>query len=252
MAEAIMKKKIKVHYGFVHILRENLEAVMRKSGLNNFILQETFRNEKFSIIRLKEAPTLENARRVCKHLAAHAFGVVLTETGFAVRVKVEDKALAYCLYNEALTDVCGAQLIGLAKADSLYFEVHGVPAHMTDVNLATALSLARVGQKEWKCHPETRLGPVRQGFKIILVKAESEPPRCTVKVKLDNEMVLLQIEPHALKHRDMTVMQKAQAIVSKKVDKQTSFAAVLLRFCSRDFTIAMAISPGTGPPEPQI
>jgi hypothetical protein len=55
------KKTIKVHNGITFVAKESLEAVFRRSGYNGVIVQESFRNEAFTILRLKEEPTLENA-----------------------------------------------------------------------------------------------------------------------------------------------------------------------------------------------
>ena len=173
----LRKKIIHVHQGIVFVTPEHLEMVLRRSGHNGICIQESYRSDIFTILRLKEEPTLENARSVAKHLAEHAFGVVLTENGFAVRVKTADKSLAYCLYNEALTLVCGAAIIGTAKSDAFFFQVCGVPTRMTDVELAKSLSIPRVGQSTWTCHPETRLGQPKQGTKTILVKATAPSPK---------------------------------------------------------------------------
>jgi hypothetical protein len=175
------KKNIQINQGVAFTTKENLQAVMRKSGGNDYIVQEWYKNDAYSIIRLKEEPTLDNAKAAAKNLAEHAFGPVLTEGGFAVRVKAEDRNLAYCLYNEQLTSICGVAIIGTPKADAQFFQVQGVPLRMSDIELAQALVIARNGQTSWKCHPETRLGPPRQGFKTILVKAADAPPKCTVK-----------------------------------------------------------------------
>jgi hypothetical protein len=99
---------------------------------------------------------------------------------------------------------------------------------MTDIELAKALSIARLGQPNWTCHPETRLGPPRQGCKTILVKAAGPPPKGVVKVKFNDDMILLQIVEHQQKHRDLTVMQKAEQIIVKQEKKELgSYAAAL-------------------------
>ena len=109
----------------------------------------------------------------------------MTENGFAVRVKTADKDVAYCLYNDTLTKICGAAIVGTAKADALFFQVSGVPIRMNDVELAQSLSIPRVGQAAWTCHPETRLGPPRQGCKTILVKASDAPPSALSRSDMD-------------------------------------------------------------------
>ena len=214
--------------GYTLVTKDALEAVMRRSGRNGFLIQESFRNDKYTILRLKEEPSLDNALRVAKHLEKHALGVVATAGGFAVRVKTEDKDLAYCLYNETLSNICGIQLIGMAKADAKFYQIHGVPTRMSDIELAKVLTMPRIGQASWTCHPETRLGPPRQGCKTILVKAADAPPKGVVKVRFNDDMILLQITEHQQKHRDLTIMQKADKIVQKIEEKeQGSYAQAL-------------------------
>jgi hypothetical protein len=223
-----LKSTVHMHQGYTLINKESYEAVMRRSGRNGYIIQESFRNDVFTVLRLKEEPNLENALRVAKLLDEHAFGVVATAGGFAVRVKTADKDLAYCLYNETLSNICGVDLIGRAKADSMFYQIHGVPIRMSDIELAKVLTLPRIGQASWTCHPETRIGPPRQGCKTILVKAAEAPPKGVVKVRFNDDMILLQISEHQQKHRDLTIMQKAEKIVEKIEKKELgSYAAAL-------------------------
>jgi hypothetical protein len=225
----IRKKVYTVHQGIAFTTAENLEAVMRKSGNTGMVVQEAYRNEKYTVLRIKEEPTLENARNAAKFLGGHAFGVVMTDTGFAVRVKTADKDVAYCLYNETLTQICGVAIVGTAKADALFFQVSGVPIRMNDVELAQSLAIPRIGQAAWTCHPETRLGQPRQGCKTILVKAGQVPPKRLIKVKYVNDIVCLHITDHQQKQKELTVMQRAEIIVQKKADKDTfgTYAAAL-------------------------
>ncbi len=92
---------------------------------------------------------------------------------------------------------------------------------MSDIELAKALTIQRpCGQGPWTCHPETRLGQPRQGYKTILVKADSPPPKGMVKIQFHDEIVALQIAVHERKHRDLTVMEKAEKIIEKVVIKE--------------------------------
>lgn len=90
-----LKKTVHVHQGYTFVDKNSKEAVLKRSGHNGYLIQECFRNEEFTILRPKERPSLENARKVAKLLGDLNFGVVVTAGGFAVRVKCADKD--FCL-----------------------------------------------------------------------------------------------------------------------------------------------------------
>ena len=111
------------------------------------------------------------------------------------RVRATNLSKAYQMYNTELTEVVGASVINTSKADAVFFEVAGVPARMSDLELAQSLKLKRADGTIWTCHPETRLAWTGPGFKKMLVKAKCDPPRNCIKVQYVDKVIALLITP---------------------------------------------------------
>lgn len=212
-----LKNTVDVQEGTAWIQPDVADEVWRRSGSNGFMLRPYERDNKFSILRVKGEPTLEAARTVAKNLDQLAYGTLFTAGGYVVRVRAEDSHKAYVAYNAELSQVVGNNVIAMAKADACFFEVTGVPARMTDLELATALKMRVPGSLEyWTCHPETRLGWTGPGFKKMLVKASSQPPKTWLKVQYDTQVLVFALNERERRNKDMTVMQRAEVTIAKR------------------------------------
>ena len=201
------------HLGFTCVKTEAYENVLRRSGLGNIIVMEVGRS-KFDICRLKNSVEIDEARTKAKLLGPMAYGIICTATGFAIRVKPEDKVKAEKLMDPEYAELLGDTMMTLPPGDGLLVEIRGVPRQMDDMTLVRQLSASAHG---WKCKPLRLIKTDTPGRKTVLAVTDAMPTETFTKVKMASEIVMVSVHRHA--QRNTALWDK----IGRKTDDADDF-----------------------------
>jgi hypothetical protein len=190
------KGNVERHLGFTCVKSDAYENVLRRSGLSNIIVMEVGRS-KYDICRLKNSVEIEEARTKAKLLGPMAYGIICTTTGFAIRVKPEDKVRAEKLLDPEYAELLGDTMMTLPPGDGLLVEIRGVPRQMDDMTLVRQLSASAHG---WKCKPLRLIKTDTPGRKTVLAVTDAMPAETFTKIKMASEIVMVSVHRHATKN----------------------------------------------------
>ena len=109
----VMDKQTLAQYGVVHVLKTHVEHALRKGSPRKGILVYFFeRGNEYDIVKLPRRSSDEEAEDTAKKLDKLAKGIVVTPTGYAIRVKKEDVGRARTLLDPDFAAAVGDKMRG--------------------------------------------------------------------------------------------------------------------------------------------
>jgi len=138
--------------GLAKVPLNKVETVLRRSGLNDMIIDLTGdTRDLYDIYHLAPSVTMVQARGHASALKEMAFGITMRPNCFAIRIKHGTRQHVDLLLKPELHQAMGDSLAALPRAEGYKLMLCGVPSGFSDVDIISNVSF--LGATPWKCKP---------------------------------------------------------------------------------------------------